>query len=99
MDDMVDSMDLMDAVEDDGEEAEPWFRCVESFNPAIHAIKEAVSWRVFHPEDKTLPHPHPEVTKYLHLPRKVEERSEGIGKRCREVFELGACELLRGRVV
>ncbi|UZJ53494.1 hypothetical protein CBS101457_002814 [Exobasidium rhododendri] len=93
MDEMVDSMDLMDAAEEEegeGSEAEPWFKCVESFNPAIHATKEAVSWRVFHPEDKSLPRPHPEVIKYLQIPKKVEKRSLEVGKRCRDIFELGA---------
>lgn len=93
MDEMVDSMDLMEAIKgEDDEEAEPWFSCVESFNPAIHTIKEAVSWRVFHPDDKSLPRPHPEVTKLLQPPEIVKERSEAVGKRCREMFELGACK-------
>lgn len=88
-------MDLMDAVDDDEEgdgRAEPWFKCVDSFNPAIHAIKEAVSWRVFHPEDKSLPQPHAEVVKFLRAPEKVLQRSDALGKRCREVFDLGKCE-------
>lgn len=96
MDDMVESMDLMDAAEDEDGNAEPWFRCVESFNPAIHATKEAVSWRVFHPEDKSLPQPHEEVVKYLKAPEKVIQQCETLGKRCRDLFELGACEFGEG---
>lgn len=92
MDEMVDGMDLMVAIEDEEGQDAPWFSCVQSFNPSIHTIKEAVSWRVFHPDDKSLPVPHPEVTKYLQVPEKVTKRTEVLGKRCREVFDLNACE-------
>lgn len=92
MDDLVDSMDLMDAVEDEQGNQVSWFKCVESYNPTIHLTKEAVSWRVFHPEDRSLPMPHPEVVKFLQAPEKVTKRSEVLGKRCREIFDLNACE-------
>lgn len=90
MDELVDSMDLMDAEEGgalDGDDG-PWFRSEESFNPAIHLIKDAVSWRVFHPDDKLVPKPHPEVEKFLERPHKVVERSRNKAKRCRELFDL-----------
>jgi ATP-dependent DNA helicase 2 subunit 2 len=88
MDEMVDSMDLMEAAEDEDGQPTSWFKCVESFNPAIHAIKEAVSWRVFHPDDTVLPQPHKEVIKYLEMPDTIKERSDSLGKRCREIFDL-----------
>ncbi|PWN91959.1 SPOC domain-like protein [Acaromyces ingoldii] len=90
MDELVDSMDLMDAEEGgalDGDDG-PWFLSEESFNPAIHLIKDAVSWRVFHPDDKLVPKPHPEVEKFLERPHKVVERSRDKAKRCRELFDL-----------
>jgi ATP-dependent DNA helicase 2 subunit 2 len=89
MDDLVHSMDLMDAEVDlDTGHSEPWFRCEDSYNPAIHNIKEAVSWRVFHPDDTALPKPHAEVEKYLAMPNKVVERSSAIAEKCRELFDL-----------
>lgn len=88
MNNLVDSMDLMDAAEDEDGEPMPWFQCETSFNPAIHTIKDAVSWRVFHTEDKALPKPHQEVTKYLTPPQKIVERSTGLLEKCRELFDL-----------
>ena len=96
MDEMVDSMNLMDAAGDDDGEGSPWFRCEDSFNPAIHLTKDAVSWRVFHPEDKSLPQPHPEVVKFLTMPDRIAKRSEVLGKRCRDVFDLKDCEFAQG---
>jgi ATP-dependent DNA helicase 2 subunit 2 len=92
MDDLVDGMDLMDAIEDEDGQNAPWFKCVDSFNPTIHMTKEAVSWRVFHPEDKSLTLPHPQVVQFLQAPEKVTKRLETLGKRCRELFDLNACE-------
>ncbi|PWN36529.1 SPOC domain-like protein [Meira miltonrushii] len=88
MDNLIDSMDLMDAAEDEVGEPMPWFQCDTSYNPAIHTIKDAVSWRVFHPEDKALPKPHQEVTKYLTPPEKVVKRSTPLLEKCRELFDL-----------
>lgn len=90
MDELIDSMDLMEAEEEGGLDGGdgPWFRTEESFNPAIHLIKDAVSWRVFHPDDKFVPKAHPEVEKYLERPQKVTERSRDVAKRCRELFDL-----------
>lgn len=88
MDNLVDSMDLMDAAEDEDGEPIPWFQCETSFNPAIHTTKDAVSWRVFHPEDKALPKPHKEVVKYLTPPEKVVKRSTPLLEKCRELFDL-----------
>ncbi|MCO5590245.1 hypothetical protein L7F22_044214 [Adiantum nelumboides] len=88
MDNLIDSMDLMDAAEDEDGQPMPWFQCDTSFNPAIHTIKDAVSWRVFHPDDKALPKPHQEVTKYLTPPKKVVERSTPLLEKCRELFDL-----------
>lgn len=88
MDELLDSMDLMDGDQDEDGEPFPWFRCEDSFNPAIHGIKEAVSWRVFHPNDRALPKPQHEVVKFLQPPEKVANRCAPIAERCRELFDL-----------
>lgn len=89
MDELVDCLDLTDAGEDEDGNPEPWFATEESYNPAIHNIKEAISRRVFRPDnDQSLPKPHPEVVKYLHPPEKVVSRASEAMTKCREAFEL-----------
>ncbi|PPQ90435.1 hypothetical protein CVT25_014953 [Psilocybe cyanescens] len=78
MDKFVDAMDLMDA----GEKTEygdryPWFDTRESYNPAIHRVKQAM----FHCAvvkdivEYPVPPPHPETIKYFDPPKRVLKRA------------------------
>ncbi|KAG8743939.1 ATP-dependent DNA helicase II subunit 2 [Ceratobasidium sp. 414] len=74
MDNWVDSMDLMDAGPkgEDGNRAE-WFDLTQSFNPAVHRIKQALFHGAVVPdlEADPVPPPHPEVTKYMEPPKRA----------------------------
>ncbi|EPQ27792.1 uncharacterized protein PFL1_04537 [Pseudozyma flocculosa PF-1] len=87
-DEFVDSLDLMEVDGGTGENGQ-WFNILDSFNPAIHLLKDAVKHRFVHPESTELPGPHPELTKYFRRPVEVTQRSQGILKRCKERFKIG----------
>ncbi|KAH8830040.1 ku80-like protein [Flagelloscypha sp. PMI_526] len=78
MDTFVDAMDLMTADEDDDGNPKPWFEPNESYNPAIHRIKQAM----LHTgvvEDITAdpcPPPNPELLKFFEPPEDMVEAAE-----------------------
>ncbi|KAF8807166.1 SPOC domain-like protein [Phlegmacium glaucopus] len=91
MDNFVDSMDLMDAGDknEDGQRL-PWFDTLQSYNPAIHRIKQAmfhcavVNDIATHP----LPPPHPELLKYFETPKKVLKRARDAVEECTSTFKV-----------
>ena len=68
----------------------PWFDTLQSYNPAIHRIKQAmfhcavVNDIASHP----LPPPHPELLKYFETPRKVLKRSRDAVEECASTFKV-----------
>lgn len=88
VDQLIDAQDLTDADEDEDGEPMPWFRTVESYNPAIHNTRDALARRVFLPQDRTLPAPHAEVAKFLQTPEKVLKRSAASMEHCQGLFDL-----------
>ena len=70
-----------------------WFDVESSYNPAIHNVKAALQHRHAHPNDASLPPPHPEVTKYLVTPKQILERSREALEALKE-----AAEVKRGKV-
>lgn len=88
MEGLVDSMDLMHAFKDEEGEDQPWFSTEDSFNPAIHRMKEAVAYRVMHPDSTDLPRPHWEVDKFLDRPEEIREASRHWAEKCRNLFNI-----------
>jgi hypothetical protein len=68
----------------------PWFDTLQSYNPAIHRIKQAmfhcavVDDIASHP----LPPPHPELLKYFETPKKVHKRSRDAAEECASTFKV-----------
>ncbi|CAO1630381.1 unnamed protein product [Sympodiomycopsis kandeliae] len=88
MDKLVESMDLSHAFKGEDGEDEPWFSTEDSFNPAIHRMKDAVAWRVMHPDSKELKRPHWEVDKFLDRPTEIQEASAPWIEECKELFNI-----------
>ncbi|KAK7059233.1 ATP-dependent DNA helicase yku80 [Paramarasmius palmivorus] len=91
MDDYVDAMDLMEAGPKDEEgNRTPWFSPVDSYNPALHRVKQAL----FHCavvndlETNPIPPPHPETTKYFEPPKRVLKASKEALDACKETFKV-----------
>jgi len=87
----VDSMDLMDSGEKDEEgNRQPWFNTLESYNPSIHRVKQAM----FHcaitndVASDPLPPPHPELLKFFDPPKRVVQRVREPLEECRSVFKV-----------
>lgn len=68
----------------------PWFDTLQSYNPAIHRIKQAmfhcavVNDIAAHP----LPPPHPELLKYFETPKKVLKRARDAVEECTTTFKV-----------
>ncbi|CAO1627641.1 unnamed protein product [Parajaminaea phylloscopi] len=88
MGNLVDSMDLASLWTDADGNANPWFSTEDSFNPAIHRMKEAVAWRTMHPESKAIPKCHWEVEKFLERPEEVTRSSAESAKACAKLFNI-----------
>ncbi|WFD43208.1 ATP-dependent DNA helicase yku80 [Malassezia psittaci] len=84
MDQLVDSMSLMDA--DPDQDPEGWYASSLSFNPAIHSIKNAVKWRFLSPENHDLPELHPKLTQFLNTPFQVETRARPVRDKSANLF-------------
>ncbi|WFC99118.1 ATP-dependent DNA helicase yku80 [Malassezia yamatoensis] len=84
MDQLVDSMSLMDA--DPDQDPEGWYAPSLSFNPAIHNIKNAVKWRFLSPENHDLPELHPKLTQFLTTPVQVEKRARTVRDNSANLF-------------
>ncbi|PWN54480.1 SPOC domain-like protein [Violaceomyces palustris] len=88
MDDFVDAMDLMHADKDDSGNTIPWFDVLDSFNPAIHNLKNAVKYRFVNPENHAIPGPHGELVKFFETPLHVLQRSQPVIEHCRSLFRV-----------
>ncbi|CAE6469453.1 unnamed protein product [Rhizoctonia solani] len=91
MDDWVDNMDLTDAgPKDENGLRTEWFDLTQSFNPAVHRIKQALFHGAVVPDLKAepVPPPHPEVTKYMESPRRVLKRSIPALEQCIRLFNV-----------
>lgn len=68
----------------------PWFQTIDSYNPAIHRVKQAmfhcavVSDITKHP----LPPPHAELTKYFEPPPKVVKKAKSAIEECKSAFNV-----------
>ena len=68
----------------------PWFDTLQSYNPAIHRIKQAMFYCAVvddiasHP----LPPPHPELLKYFETPKKVLKRARDAVDECTSTFKI-----------
>lgn len=73
-----------------GSERQPWFDPRESYNPAVHRIKQALfhAATVTDLRENPLPPPHPEVIKFLEPPRRVLKRAVGAIEECKEAFKI-----------
>ncbi|KAJ9120113.1 hypothetical protein QFC22_003011 [Naganishia vaughanmartiniae] len=79
MHDLVDEMDLDDFA--DPETAKPWYDCSESFNPAIHRMREAIYHLAVTSDlnSNPMPPPHPTLVKYVNPPaQNIETSSETV---------------------
>ncbi|KAG8758277.1 ATP-dependent DNA helicase II subunit 2 [Ceratobasidium sp. 423] len=91
MDDWVDNMDLTDAgPKDENGIRTEWFDLTQSFNPAVHRIKQALFHGAVVPDLKAepVPSPHPEVTKYMESPKRVLKRSKPALEECIRLFNV-----------
>lgn len=71
-------------------EREPWFDPAQSYNPALHRIKQALFHAAVVPDLNThpLPLPHAELLKYFEPPPKVIKRAESAIKDCIAEFKV-----------
>lgn len=83
MDAFVDQMDLMDM--DDEGDPEGWYTPTLSYHPAIHGLKNAIKWRYLYPQAPLLPL-HASLQRFLHVPRRVEERARPARDACAAAF-------------
>ncbi|KZT42746.1 SPOC domain-like protein [Sistotremastrum suecicum HHB10207 ss-3] len=100
MEHFVDSMDLMHAgPKDESGEREPWFDPAQSYNPALHRIKQALFHAAVVPDLNThpLPLPHAELLKYFEPPPKVVKRAESAIKDCIAEFKVQQVVKVVGR--
>ncbi|CAE6456567.1 unnamed protein product [Rhizoctonia solani] len=91
MDNWVDGMDLTDAgPKDENGIRTEWFDLTQSFNPAVHRIKQALFHGAVVPDLKAepVPSPHPEVTKYMDSPKRVLRRSKSDLEECIRLFNV-----------
>ncbi|KAF8708422.1 SPOC domain-like protein, partial [Rhizoctonia solani] len=91
MDSWVDGMDLTDAgPKDENGVRTEWFDLTQSFNPAVHRIKQALFHGAVVPDLKAepVPPPHPEVTKYMDSPKRVLRRSKLDLEECIQLFNV-----------
>ncbi|PVF93424.1 SPOC domain-like protein [Serendipita vermifera] len=86
----VDSMDLMQLEKDDEGKRYPWFDTLYSYNPALHRVKQALFHAAVSQSLSTnpLPPPHPELTKYFEMPKKVIKRSREPLEECKKLFKV-----------
>lgn len=88
MEGLVDSMNLSRLyVDDDGHE-QSWFSPENSFNPAIHRMKDAVAWRAMHPNSTYIPEPHWEIKKFLDWPEEIAKASAEHARECAKLFNV-----------
>lgn len=89
MEEFVDNMDLMRA-EKTEEGRVPWFDPVQSYNPAVHRVKQALFHAAVVPDlsSHPLPPPHPDLLYYLEMPEKVREKAKPALKECKKVFNV-----------
>lgn len=68
----------------------PWYDTVQSYNPAIHRIKQALFHGVITSDlsKNPLPPPHPELLKYFNPPERVLKRARDAVDECRKHFKI-----------
>ncbi|KAJ2931191.1 hypothetical protein H1R20_g5924, partial [Candolleomyces eurysporus] len=91
MDNFVDAMDLMDAGEkDENGVRQQWFSTAESFNPAIHRIKQAIFHCAVVSDIATnpLPPPHPDLLTFLEPPSRALKRAKQPLEACKKAFNV-----------
>lgn len=68
----------------------PWFDNLQSYNPAIHRVKQALFHCAVVSDISTnpLPQPHPELTKYFETPRRVLKRARDAIEECKSAFKV-----------
>ncbi|GAA96493.1 uncharacterized protein L969DRAFT_24452 [Mixia osmundae IAM 14324] len=76
MDAWVDAMDMSTATVDADGNYAPWFDVHDSYNPAIHHLKNSIVYRANNPEDTSLPEIHPEISKYLQPTQFLQDRAK-----------------------
>lgn len=68
----------------------PWLEPINSYNPVIHRIKEAV----FHAslvddlKKDPIPLPHPELTKFFHTPEPIVEKVADLTERLKDALDI-----------
>ncbi|KAJ3108090.1 X-ray repair cross-complementing protein 5 [Phlyctochytrium planicorne] len=87
IDELIESMDLMKAIEEDGEYLEA-FKATDLFNPAYQRIYQCMAYRALNPDDTELPPLDPRfVASVLPLPDLVEKAKPAI-EAVKEAFKI-----------
>jgi ATP-dependent DNA helicase 2 subunit 2 len=79
----------------------PWFDTRDSYNPALHRVKQAL----FHGavvddlQSQPLPPPHPELTKYFEPPRRVLKRAREATAECAKAFKVKEGAFVRSNLI
>ncbi|CRK99586.1 CLUMA_CG012898, isoform A [Clunio marinus] len=87
---LVDAMDLMDAVDDDSGLTEA-FATETSLNPVNQHLCRSVAYRALHPTEP-LPNIDPELVAMIDIPPKIKEASKDLVKQVEELFPLEIVE-------
>lgn len=86
MDELIDSMDLMNALDDDSGFSEA-FTSTSTLNPANQHLLRAVAFRALHPNEP-MPTISSELMEMISMPKKVKENSINQIKKVEELFPL-----------
>jgi ATP-dependent DNA helicase 2 subunit 2 len=73
-----------------GSEKYPWYQPQESYNPAIHRLKDAVYHQAITTDldADPIPPPHPDIVKYLEPPQELKERIDPVVDKLKGVLDI-----------
>uniref|UniRef100_A0A182MWT4 Ku domain-containing protein n=1 Tax=Anopheles culicifacies TaxID=139723 RepID=A0A182MWT4_9DIPT len=87
IDKLIDSMNLMDAIDDSNGEAREAFALHSTFNPTLQQVYRAVAHRALHPK-QPLPAVDSTLQELFEVPKKVANRSKPALEEVKKLFEL-----------
>ncbi|XP_058121768.1 X-ray repair cross-complementing protein 5 isoform X2 [Anopheles coustani] len=88
VDHLIDSMNLMDGIDNDDGGSREAFAMQKTFNPTQQHVYRSVAHRATHPRDTSLPCMDEELKALINVPKKVAQRSFASLNEMKQLFEL-----------